>query len=169
MTNLLVVTFLVFNGFDLGGRVGIAFPTDGISRTTGSATVIGAQAGYSWQRQRVEVGYSFLSFPGKRSSPYELTLNEIALAYNYEFFFRPVWGINFATGPGFGFIKRTLGSSQENGRAANWHLGFFFVQHEGKSRVSAGFDNIVYLEGIGAGRVALTYFPVLRAEVAYAF
>lgn len=164
-----MVSLLVFNGFDLGGRVGIAFPTDGISRTTGSATVIGAQAGYSWQRQRVELGYSFLSFPGKRSSPYELTLNEVALAYSYEFFFRPVWGINFATGPGLGFIKRASRSAQENGRAPNWHLGCFFVQHEGKSRVSAGLDNIIYLEGIAVRRLAITYFPVIRAEVAYAF
>ena len=78
-------------------------------------------------------------------------------------------GINLSTGPGFGFIRRTLGSARENGRAPNWHLGLLFVQHEGKSRVGAGFDNCIYLEGAQTGRLALTYFPILRAEVSYAF
>lgn len=169
VVNLLIVSFLLFNGFDLGGRVGIAFPTGGINRTTRSSTVIGAQAGYGFGRHRMELGYSFFSFPSKGTTPYELIIQEIALAYNYEVFSRPVWGINLNTGPGFGFIRRAFGSSKETGRAPNWHLGIFFVQHEGKSRVGAGLDNIIYLEGITAKRLAITYFPVIRAEVAYAF
>jgi len=160
---------VLFSGFDIGGRVGIAFPTDGISRTSRSSTVIGVQAGYSVGRHRAELSYSYLNFPGKGSSPYELVIQDLSLAYNYEFFSRPVWGINLTTGPGFGFISRTLGSGKEKGYAPNWHIGVMFNQHEGKSRVSAGVDNIIFFEGASLSRLALIYFPAIRAEVAYAF
>ncbi|MGQ9707558.1 MAG: hypothetical protein ACUVUR_01615 [bacterium] len=167
MVNILIMSVVILNGFDIGGRVGIAFPTGGFSRSSRSSTVIGAQAGYSLGRHRAELGYSFFSFPGQQSSPYEVMIQELALGYCYEFFTRPVWGINLSTGPGFGFIRRTLGIAKESGGAPNWHLGVMFVQHEGKSRVSAGIDNIIYFEGVR--RLALSYFPVVRAEVAYAF
>jgi hypothetical protein len=42
------------------------------------------------------------------------------------------------------------------------------IQQEGKSRVSAGLENLIFIEKTGKG-LALTYFPTLRAEVAYVF
>ncbi len=162
MTFLLTVT--IISGFDFGGRVGVAFPVGGIARTTRSSPVIGAQAGYNWNRHRLAFGYSFLSFPGKQATGYELTIHELALLYNYELLHRPNWGIALTAGPGVGFITRRRETGRETGKSPDCHIGIMFSQHEGRSRVAAGVDNLLFI-----ARRSVTYFPALYAEVSYAF
>lgn len=168
MTNLIIILSVLVGSVDVGGRVGIAFPTGGINRQTRSSTVIGLQAGYAINWHRLELGYSFFTFPGRANTPYELNIHQVSLLYENEFFHRPTWGISAGAGAGFGFIRRSFNPGLEQGRAPNASLVLKFVQHEGKSRVSAGVDNIVFIEQTGRGPV-LTYFPMLRAEVAYVF
>lgn len=166
--DLIVIVSLLTSGIDIGGRVGIAFPTRGINRTTRSSTVIGLQAGYGIDRHRLQLGYSYLTFPGRANIPYELNIHQVSLIYDYEFFYRPVWGISAGAGAGMGFIRRNFNTGVELGRAPNVHMVLKFIQHEGRSRVSAGFDNIIFIEQASRG-LALTYFPMVRAEVAYVF
>ncbi len=167
--NLILIPTILFSGVDIGGKIGIVFPTGGINKTSRSATGLGAYLGYTFDRSRLALNYSYLNFPGRSVYPYELTIHELALFYNYEFFRRPVWGVTLTAGPGFGFIRRTLGTVKENGTAPDCHLGVAFLQHEGKSRVAAGLDNIIFLEISQGKRLLLTYFPGLYVEVAYAF
>ncbi|MGB9741871.1 MAG: hypothetical protein ACP5JB_04755 [candidate division WOR-3 bacterium] len=166
--NLIIIFTVLVSGVDIGGRVGVAFPTAGINRYTRSSTVIGLQTGYSFKQHRLELGYSYLTFPGRVNIPYELNIYHLSLLYENEFFHRPAWGISAGAGAGFGFIRRSFNTGLENGRAPNASLVLKFIQHEGRSRVSAGLDNMIFFEKTGSGP-ALTYFPMLRAEVAYVF
>ncbi|MEO0070588.1 MAG: hypothetical protein ABIK39_00675 [candidate division WOR-3 bacterium] len=166
--NLILIPVFLLSGVDFGAKVGISFATGGIAKTSRSATTLGVFAGYNFNRSRVELGYSFFNFPGRSTFPNQLAIHELALLYNYEFFHRPVWGIALTGGGGFGFIRRSLKTFQETGTAPDGHLGLAFIQHEGKSRIAAGWDNIIFSE-FKKGVIHLTYFPTLYVKVAYAF
>jgi len=168
VVNLTVILTLLCSGLDIGGRVGIAFPTGGVNRTLRSGTTIGLQAGYSLNRHRLELGYSYFTFPGQVSVPYELRVHDVALAYDYEFLHRMNWGISAGAGAGYSILQRSFNTGRETGRTPDIHLAMKVIQHEGKSRVSAGLDNIIFMEG-RADRPLLTYIPMLRVEVGYAF
>lgn len=169
MVNLILIPIFLLSGVDFGGKVGLSWPTAGITKTSRSATVLGVFAGYTFDRSQVKLSYSFFNFPSRSALPYELTIHEMALLYNYEIFHRPVWGIALTGGGGVGFIRRSLKSVQETGATPDCHIGLAFIQHEGKSRIAAGLDNIIFFEMTNGKRFLLTYFPALYAEVAYAF
>jgi hypothetical protein len=60
----------------------------------------------------------------------------------------------------------------ETGTAPAAHLGVGFYQSQGHSRVTLGFDNIVFIEsvkGSGTSNLALTWLPVIKAGVGYVF
>jgi len=168
VANLIIIATLVITSIDIGGQVGIGFPTGGINRTTRSSTVIGLQTGLNLNRHRLQLGYSYFNFPGRNNAPYELDIHHISLIYDYRFFARPAWGICAGAGGGVGFIRRSFNTGIETGRAPNANLVLKLIQQEGKSRVSAGLENLIFIEKTGKG-LALTYFPTLRAEVAYVF
>lgn len=159
---------LLLAGFDFGGRVGAAFPVGGLAASHGSTAVLGAQAGWSHDRIRFELGFTFISLPGRQNSPYRLDLNQLALTGGYEFLHRPNWGLEAWLGPGYAFARRRLGSAGESGRAPFVLAGAGIVQHEGRSRLTLGFDNCLFVESAG-GQPALADVIALRAGVAYAF
>ncbi len=169
MANLLVSALLIFSGFDLGGQVGSVFTTGGISRTCHTGTLLGAQLGYQNGRARLEFSYSYFTFPAKGLRFYELSLHQMRLSYRYEFLYRREWGAGLEFGPVLGFARRRSTLGREDGRTGGAHIGLIVVQHQGRSLISAGFDNAIFVEwGKGSGPV-LTYFPVIKAGVGYVF
>jgi hypothetical protein len=71
VANLIIIATLVITSIDIGGQVGIGFPTGGINRTTRSSTVIGLQTGLNLNRHRLQLGSSYFNFPGRNNAPYE--------------------------------------------------------------------------------------------------
>jgi len=166
--SLLLVPALLVAGFDFGGKVGAAFPAGGLASSHTSTAVLGAQAAWSHERIRLELGFGFISLPGQQNSPYQLTLNQLALSCGYEFLHRPNWGLEAWLGPGYAFARRHLGSARETGRAPFVVAGAGVVQHEGRSRLTLGLENCLFVES-AAGKPVLSDVISLRAGVAYAF
>lgn len=164
----LLVSLLLTAGFDIGGRVGAAFPAGGLAQSHTSAAVLGAQAAWSLDRVRLELGFTFVSLPGKQNNPYRMDMSQLALTCGYEFLHRPAWGLEAWLGPGYAFARRRSGSAGENGKAPFCLAGVGIVQHEGRSRLSLGLDNYLYIESAG-DRPTVSDIVALRAGVAYAF
>jgi len=169
MLSLVLVPALLFAGFDVGGRVGAAFPVSGLGTHHGSSALLAAQAAFASGRTRVELAFTFISLPGRQNSPYRMDLNELSLTCGYELLHRPTWGIEAYAGPGYALARRRYGSGSETGRAPTVHAGAGIVQHEGRSRLSLGLGNCLFIEPAGNGRLALSDIVSLRAGVAYAF
>jgi len=165
----LLAAFLIFTGFDFGGRVGAAFPTGSITRNIRSSTLLGAELGYTFTRHRFGIQYTFLDFAGKQNSPYEMTVHELALLYSYALVSKSNWGLAFGAGPGYGYIRRNYRSARESGTAPDAHLNLFVYQQERHSRVCAGIDNIIFFNAPANRALVFTYFPAVYAEVGYAF
>jgi hypothetical protein len=168
----LLLSLLLTAGFDAGGRVGMAVPASGLERNHNATALVGAGLGYSFGRGRLALDYSYVGLPGRGASAYRLDLHEVTLSFGYEFLYRPAWGLEASVGAGAGFASRSYYAASEQGRAPAAHLGFSFVQHEGKSRLLLGIDNAVYVEtgaANGGRRVNLTWLPDLRAGVSYVF
>ncbi|MEO0086421.1 MAG: hypothetical protein ABIK37_07315 [candidate division WOR-3 bacterium] len=159
---------LLVSGLDVGGKVGAALPVGSLALSHTSTAVLGAQAAWSLDRVRLELGFDFVSLPGKQNSPYRLDLSQLALTCGYEFLHRPNWGFEARLGPGYAFGRRRSGSADEAGRAPFALAGIGIVQHEGRSRLGLGLDNYLYVESSG-GSPALSDVIALRAGVAYAF
>jgi len=172
MSCLLLLPIVLLSGFDLGGRVGATFPSAGLETYHASSALLGGFVGYSTGRSRFELGYSYSELPGRQASPYHMDIQEATLAYGYEFVQRPGWGFEASAAAGYALVRRALLAASESGKAQSAHIAVGFVQHQGKSRLSLGFDNCVFVELARAGtttRLALSYIPSLRAGVAYAF
>lgn len=169
MLNFLLLPVLFFTGFDFGGRVGAAFPTDGIGRTTRSSTLLGAQVGYTFLRHRLGLNYYFLDFPGRQNIPYGITVHELALNYSFALVQKSNWGIALGAGPGLGYLRRAYRAAQETGFAPNGHITVSIYQQERHSRVSAGIDQLIFLTTPANRAPVLTYFPAIYAAIAYAF
>jgi hypothetical protein len=172
MSCLLLLPVLLLSGFDVGGRVGAAFPGGGLATFHGPPALFGGNVGYSAGRSRFELGYTFAGLPGRQASAYHMDIHEATLTYGYEFLRRPSWGFEATVGPGYGLARRSFLSGAETGKAPSGHLGLGFVQHQGPSRLSLGLDNAVFIESAESGttsRVALTYLFSIHAGVAYAF
>ncbi|MGQ9678114.1 MAG: hypothetical protein ACUVUD_02395 [bacterium] len=167
--NFLLLPVLFFTGFDFGGRIGAAFPTDGIGRTTRSSTLLGAEVGYTFLRHRLELNYSFLDFPSKERIPYGITVHELALIYSFALLHKPNWGIALGAGPGLGYLRRVYHSARETGTAPNGHINAYIYQQERHSRVSAGIDQFIFFNAPSNRTPVLTYLPAIYVEIAYAF
>jgi len=168
VANLVILVVSIVSGFDIGGHLGTAFPTGGISRTCRMSTVLGAQLGYQKGRTRWEFAYSSFTFPTKGLNFYEINLHQLALTYRYEFFYQRDWGVGLDIGPVLGFVQRRASQRSEKGRSGGFHFGLILAQHQGRSLISAGLDNTLFAEW-GKGGPVLTYFPILKAGVSYVF
>lgn len=167
-----LLPLFVISGLDIGGRVGMAIPASGLERNHNSTAVISARLGYGFGRSRFGLDYCYAGFAGREASPYRLDVHEVAVGYGFEFVHRPEWGFEAALGAGMAFARRSVGEAIESGRAPAARFGIGFVQHQGKSRLTIGLDNSVFIESgpSAAGTVvSLSWVPAIGAGVAYVF
>jgi hypothetical protein len=179
MLPLLLASLLVTGEFEAGGRIGIVFPASGLENTHDAAALFGAHLGYETGLNRFTFEYGYTGLPAKQASPYQLTIHDLRVGYCREFILGRAasgaasnWGFEAAAAAGLGLLERTLGSARETGRASSGILGVGFFQRQGRSRLSGGLDNVVFIEAKPAGgtrTVSLTYLVVLKGGVAYVF
>lgn len=171
MIQLLLLPVLIA-GLDVGGNVGGVFPSTGLIPGHSSGAGFGAAAGWSAGPSRVEISFAYAGLTGSQASAYRLDVSEVAARYAFEFVRRPDWGVDIAAGPGLGFLRRNLHDAREDGRSPAAHLGVNFLQHQGKTRVSAGLDNTVFFgtrHESGSTRLAPAWLISLKAGVSYVF
>jgi hypothetical protein len=172
MLSLLVVPFLVLGGFEAGGRVGVVFPASGLEQTHNSSAALGLSLCYSAGSSRILLDYSYCGLSARQASPYRLDVHDLALGYGLEFFQRNGWGFEASAQAGYSLLRRTLASATESGKSPLGHVGLGFFQRQGKSRLSVGLDNAVFIESAKSGStsvVSATWLPALKAGVGYAF
>jgi len=179
MLSLLLASVLTAGGFGAGGRIGIVFPASGLETGHSTAALFGIGLGYTAGPSRFTLDYGYSGLPAKRAGPYRVDIHELSLGYGHEFVVgRPVvgsasyWGFEASTAAGLGLFGRALGSARETGKAPAGHVGAGFFQRQGRSRLSLGLDNVVFIESQPAGstrRVSLTYVVALKAGLNYVF
>ncbi len=167
-----LLPLLVISGFDIGGSIGAALPATGLAPAHTSSARLGVALGWASGRSRLELSYAYTGLPGPQSSPYRLDLGEFALRYAFEFVRQPSWGIAVGAGPGYGFARRSLGPAAESGRSPSAHVGMEIVERQGRSRLSFGFDNALFLSARPAGavtRLVTCWVAILTVGVSYGF
>jgi len=179
MLPLLLVSSLVTGGFEVGGRIGVVFPSSGLATVHNAAALFGANLGYEVGLNRFTLDYSYTGLQAKEAIPYQFNLHDLSLGYDREFVLgrtlsRPdsYWGFEASAAAGLGLLSRRFGSGRETGKAPAGILGAGFFQRQGHSRVMVGLDNIVFGESRPAGSArtaSLTYLFSLKGGVSYAF
>jgi hypothetical protein len=179
MLSLLFASLVCFGGFEAGGRVGVLFPGSGLRNSHGSAALFGVNLAYASGPSRFTLNYGYSGLSSRQTtSPYRFDTHELSLGYDHEFFRRSGaspesnWGFDAGAAAGYSLLRRALASASETGRTPAGHVAIGFFQRQGRSRLSLGLDNILFIEASASGgtsRVALTYLAALKGGVAYVF
>jgi len=177
MLPLLLVSSLVTGGFEVGGRIGVVFPSSGLATVHNAAALFGANLGYEVGLNRFTLDYSYTGLQAKQASPYQFNLHCLSLGYGREFVLGRTqsrsdsyWGLEASASAGLGLLSRTLGTAREAGRAPAGILALGFFQRYGRCRLSLDLVNTLFFEKDrdGSTGTAVGQLLSLRAGVAAA-